>query len=100
MSRLLTPLELKAIRGLITLARAAWNAVDNGEEIPARSLPNGIDSDNIFPECDSVLIDVAYAEPLSDALNELDKLPDDRPGYTMEAAARAEWALRRLLPPE
>lgn len=99
MSRLLTPLELKAIRGLITLARAAWNAVDNGEEVPAHSFPEDASGEQA-PMFDSVLIDNDFARPMFAALNELDKLPDDRPGYTMEAATRAEWALRRLLPPE
>jgi len=34
---------------------------------------------------------------MSDALDALDELPDDQPGYTMSEPAKARWALRGLI---
>lgn len=36
-------------------------------------------------------------DKLSEALDALDYLPDDKPGYTLSAAAKAAWALRDLV---
>jgi hypothetical protein len=36
-------------------------------------------------------------DELSDAMDELEELPDDKPDVTMGPAAKAEWALRDLL---
>lgn len=36
-------------------------------------------------------------DKLSEALDALDGLPDDKPGYTLSGAAKAAWALRDLV---
>ncbi|SUW10769.1 Uncharacterised protein [Bordetella bronchiseptica] len=66
----LSGVERQAVTGLITVARAA------------------------FTFCDDAL---AQFEQLGEALDLLDELPDDQPGYSMGPSNRAEWALRRLL---
>ncbi len=38
-------------------------------------------------------IDAVEFDALSEALDALDDLPDDRPGYVMHGPAKAEWAL-------
>jgi len=40
------------------------------------------------------VLDSSSFDALSNALDALDQLPDDRPGYTMGPAQKAEWALR------
>ncbi|MBX9348689.1 hypothetical protein K5M36_16505 [Chromobacterium vaccinii] len=76
--------ELHVIAGLIELARVVTLAMDDSEE---RCGDEGrvhlIDSDNF---------DFVSAE-----LDGLDELPDDKPGYTLGPAGKAEWALRGLL---
>lgn len=42
-------------------------------------------------------VDIDDFEKFSDAIEALEELPDDRPGYTMTPVGRAEWALRELL---
>ncbi len=37
-----------------------------------------------------------HFDAISNALDELEALPDDRPGYTMAASGKAQWALRGL----
>lgn len=74
-------IEARAIEGLLELAYAGWCAMDDGE-----LLENG-----------TVVISKENYEALCDALDALDKLPDDQPGYTMEPAAKARWALRSLI---
>lgn len=76
-------LEAKALEGLLKLAYAAWCLADDSED-----LGDGYHK-----------VDHANFKKLCDALDVLDEFPDDQPGYTMEAAATARWALRRLLPP-
>ncbi|AZW31530.1 hypothetical protein L506_2294 [Bordetella bronchiseptica GA96-01] len=66
----LSGVERQAVTGLIAVARAA------------------------FTFCDDAL---AQFEQLGEALDLLDELPDDQPGYSMGPSNRAEWALRRLL---
>jgi hypothetical protein len=83
----LTASERRAIVVLLNLAGTAWHAIDNSEMRGASSVEQGEDEHVIFgPE---------YA-PLEKALDALDALPDDRPGYVLAGAAKAEWALRRL----
>lgn len=76
----LSDLERAALEGLLSLAYASWNLADN----------TGDDGNGL-------MVEQADFQQLSDALDRLDELPDDQPGYTMEAAAKARWALRRLL---
>ncbi|MCD9087391.1 hypothetical protein [Stenotrophomonas sp. SY1] len=76
----LTTAEVDVIEALLALAYAAWNAADNGED-------NG----------ESLTIERSEFAAVGKALDTLDELPDDRPGEVMEAAAKARWALRRVL---
>ena len=74
----------KVVAALVQVARAAWHAADDSEEV----LTDDGRAHRIFgPDFDE----------LSDALDVLDELPDDQPGYVMNGPARAEWALRNLL---
>ncbi|MFP3746978.1 hypothetical protein SB816_28230 [Achromobacter sp. SIMBA_011] len=72
--------ERSAITGLIAVARAAFNVADDAED-----------------DGDQIKVDRADADALSAALDALDELPDDQPGYSMGPSNKAEWALRRLL---
>lgn len=51
----------------------------------------GTDSDGVDSTWDE-----ADRESLEAAIEILDRLPDDQPGFTMEPAAKAAWALRNL----
>lgn len=42
--------------------------------------------------------DPAIVQATVDAIEVLEELPDDQPGYAMGPAAKAAWALRRVLP--
>ncbi len=80
-AQLITADERAVIERLLALTFAAWSVTDGtcddgGEDLKA-------------PRDDF--------KKLSDELDALDELPDDQPGYTMEAAAKARWALRRLI---
>lgn len=66
---------------LLDIALHAYNAMDNTEENE-----NGLQW--YKPDFDA----------LSAAMDKLDALPDDRPGYVMGPAAKAEWALRHRAP--
>ncbi len=77
----MTTTELQALQGLSDLSRAAWNACDMTEDAGA----------------EDIRMERKAFESLSAALDKIDELPDDQPGYTMEAGAKAELALRRLL---
>ncbi|WP_127158448.1 hypothetical protein [Xanthomonas arboricola] len=72
--------EVSVIEALLDLAFAAWSLADDAE-----------DND------ETLTVDRAGFDKLSECLDKLDALPDDQPGYIMEAAAKARWALRRLL---
>ena len=72
---------LRPIKILIALAQSAETLADNSEEIDEKVVL-GIPSD---------------FETLSENLDLLDELPDDKPGYTLSAAAKAAWALRHVL---
>lgn len=83
-TRALTDDARAVITMLINLARTTYHALDNSEECTG--------DDGRFhaiggPEFDE----------MSDALDALEELPDDRPGYTLAAPGKAEWALRALL---
>lgn len=75
---------LSPIRRLLTVARAAWSAADNGLGV---LVDDGIE----------LRVSPADFDKLSDALGLLDMLPDDKPGFTLNGPARAEWALRDLI---
>lgn len=79
----MTDLEKQAIMALIKLAVAAMDAMENSE---------GRREDE-----EVVILFEPWTGQLNTALDELDKLPDDRPGYIMSSAAKAQWALRDLL---
>jgi len=73
----------KVVASLVQVARAAWHSADNTMEVDGE---NGTEFH----------IDAVYFGELSDALDTLDELPDDQPGYVMNGPAKAEWALRHL----
>lgn len=72
---------LSPIRRLLTVARCA--------EFLADGVMNDGDGLHIMSESDF--------DALSKALDALDELPDDKPGYTLSGAAKAAWALRDLV---
>ena len=72
-----TQKELIAL--LLDVVRAAHAAMDNTEDDG-----NGLHWHR--PDFDE----------LSAAMDKLDELPDDRPGYVMGPAAKVEWALQQL----
>lgn len=72
--------ERSALTGLIAVARAAFNVADDAED-----------------DGDQIKVDRADADALGAALDTLEELPDDQPGYAMGPSNKAEWALRRLL---
>lgn len=73
--------EARTIIGkLIAVARAAYHAADDSEEMEGENGREHSVSANDF-------------DALSDALDALEELPDDKPGYTLSGPARAEWAL-------
>ncbi len=78
----LTSNQRSVIHLLIDAARAAYCAADATQD-------NG--------DADWVGMDRASYDELSAALDNLDELPDDKPGVVMGPAAKAEWALRDLL---
>ena len=72
--------EAAAINALLALARATLDAADNSED------------------CDTYYkVESADFIRVSEALDALDKLPDDQPGVIMTGPAAAEWALRNVL---
>ena len=76
----LSLLERQAIEALCAVAVASFHAADDSS-----------DNGNIIE------VQRADFEALDAALDLLDELPDDQPGYTMAPGAKAKWALRRLL---
>ena len=75
--------ERGVIENLLALTSAVFQALDNSEE---RDGDDGREH----------AIDATWFDPVCAALDKLDALPDDQPGYTMDAPAKAEWALRKL----
>lgn len=80
----LTPSELAVIRALVELARVTLLAYGDSEEF-----------EGDHGRCHS--ISGQDFDDVEKALNVLDELPDDKPGYTLAPSGKAEWALRRLL---
>jgi hypothetical protein len=76
----LTDLEKEAIEALLQLAADTDRALDESED-----------------QGDVTLIDGDRFNEMCSALDRLEALPDDRPGYIMGAQAKAAWALRRLI---
>lgn len=75
---------LRPIRILLKVAECAESMADNSEEM----------------EGEDGRIHVSMAadfDELSDALDLLDELPDDKPGYVLGAAAKAAWALHDII---
>lgn len=66
------------IEMLLEVARLAHDAMDNTED-DGKGLHWNKDDFNA----------------LSQAMDKLEALPDDQPGYTMGPAAKARWAMRR-----
>lgn len=76
---------LSPIRRLLKVAECAENMANNfSEEI------EGDDGRGVF--CHQHAFD-----ELSDALDLLDELPDDKPGYVLGGAAKAAWALHDII---
>ena len=74
----------EAIQALIEVAHAAHDLLDNTEE-------SGPVGSSVFTHQGRDNAD------LNTAFDRLEALPDDRPGYSMGPAAKAEWALRSIL---
>jgi hypothetical protein len=68
---------------LIAVTRAALYALEDSEEVES-------------PDGTAYVIDSRNYHELSDTLDALEELPDDRPGYTMNAPMKAEWALSKI----
>lgn len=77
--------ERAALEGLLELALATYHACDNTEERCAGAEP----SEHVMPADD-------FAR-MAERLDALAALPDDKPGYTLGEAAKARWALRRII---
>lgn len=76
----LTPVERQALEGLCAVAAAAHHVADDSPY-----------------DGSTVAVESGDMEALGQALDKLEGLPDDQPGYLMGPASKAEWALRRLL---
>lgn len=72
------------IRELLNIAGLAWRALDDSEEVETADGRGHVISDIDF-------------DALTQALDELDELPDNQPGVTMSPAMKAAWALRSML---
>ena len=75
---------LRPIRILLKVAECAESMADNSEEIEGEDGRIHVGTAADFDE-------------LSDALDLLDELPDDKPGYVLGAAAKAAWALHNII---
>lgn len=80
----ITERQMAVIQSLLKLAYAAWDACDDSEQVIENS-----DEYHKIPH--------RQFNSISNALDELEALPDDQPGIYMEAAAKARWALRDIL---
>jgi hypothetical protein len=75
--------EVAVVKSLIDVVRATFIALDDSEE--------GCGDDGRIH-----VIDSANFDAVCTAMESLEELPDDQPGYTMDAPGKAEWALRNL----
>lgn len=81
---IITEQHKAVIESLLKLAYAAWDACDDSEQVN-----DGVEEyHKIIPRTFDLI---------SDALDELEALPNDQPGFDMQAAAQARWALRDIL---
>ena len=76
--------QRRVIVDLLNVARETFNALDDSEEREG--------ADGREHVINSVCFDF-----VCQALDRLEQLPDDKPGQTLSAAGKAEWALRALL---
>lgn len=74
------PVHVEVIESLLQVAYAAFTLADDTED-----------------DGESLTVTRSDFYALSAALDRLDELPDDQPGYVMECAAKARWALRGLI---
>lgn len=77
---------VEAINALLSVATAAYEAMNNAEE--RANVSGGEDAEYVIQGSDFTA--------LSSAMDEIDALPDDRPYCTLAGGARASWALRGL----
>ena len=75
---------LRPIRILLKVAECAESLADNSEELEGEAGRIHVGMATDFDE-------------LSDALDLLDELPDDKPDYVLGGAAKAAWALHDLI---
>ena len=75
---------LRPIRILLKVAKCAESMADNSEEMEGEDGRIHVGTAADFDE-------------LSDALDLLDELPDDNPGYVLGGAAKAAWALHDII---
>lgn len=75
---------LRPIRILLKVAECAESLADSSEEMEG-------EDGRIH------LVMAADFDELSDALDLLDELPDDKPGYVLGGAAKAAWALHDII---
>ena len=75
---------LRPIRILLKVAECAESMADNSEEMEGEDGRIHVGTAADFDE-------------LSDALDLLDELPDDKPGYVLGGAAKAAWALHAII---
>ena len=75
---------LRPIRILLKVAECAESMADNSEEMEGEDGRIHVGTAADFDE-------------LSDALDLLDELPDDKPGYVLGGAAKAAWALHDII---
>lgn len=88
----MTPIERKALDALLELAGAAYHMLDDCETTTI--------TDEFDGEPRTMTISTITQHGLAEtsaALDKLDELPDDQPGYTMGPAAKAAWALREIM---
>ncbi|MFM0243842.1 hypothetical protein [Paraburkholderia sediminicola] len=76
--------DVAVVKSLIDVVRATFVALDDSEE--------GCGDDGRMH-----VIDSANFDAVCTAMEQLEALPDDKPGYTMDAPGKAGWALRNLL---
>lgn len=82
--------HLPVIRLLLEFLTAGFHALDNCEERPLSESLNPVAAASEY------VIFHEWYDRLNTALECLEELPDNQPGYVMDAPAKARWALREL----
>lgn len=77
---MLTPEERMVIETLLQLVEHTFDLLDDSEDAGE----------------EYIRIERTHYEAVSEQLDKLDDLPDDREGIIMGIAAKAAWALRRV----